>query len=37
VVRAWDLIAAAPVVEDKEDLVARACRALGWREPGCEH
>jgi hypothetical protein len=35
VVRAWDLIAAAPVVEDKEELVARACRALGWREAGC--
>lgn len=35
-VRAWDLIAAAPVVEDKEELVARACRALGWREAGCE-
>lgn len=41
-VRAWDLVAAAPVDAGDagdagdEGLVARACRALGWREPGCQ-
>ena len=36
VVRAWDLVAAAPALEGDADLVARACRALGWRERGCQ-
>lgn len=33
-VRAWDLAAEAPAEDG--DLVARACRALGWSEPGCQ-
>lgn len=35
VVRAWDLVAPATVDGSDEGLVARACRALGWGEPGC--
>lgn len=34
-VRAWDLVASEPAAADDVGLVARACRALGWREPGC--
>lgn len=34
VVRAWDLDAAA-MVADATSVEARACRALGWSEPGC--
>lgn len=36
VVRGWDLVGAGPVVEGDADLVERACRALGWRESGCQ-
>jgi hypothetical protein len=35
VVLAWDLVAPAPVLAGDEGLVERACRALGWGEPGC--
>jgi hypothetical protein len=38
-VRAWDLAAVTPVLEGDEGdegLAERACRALGWREPGCQ-
>lgn len=35
VVRAWDLVAPATVDDSEEGLVPRACRALGWGEPGC--
>ena len=38
-VRAWDLVAVTPVLEGDEGdegLAERACRALGWREPGCQ-
>ena len=36
VVRAWDLVAGAPALAGDEGLGERACRALGWREPGCQ-
>lgn len=36
-VRAWDLLTPEPPVDGDEGLVARACRALGWGEPGCQN
>ena len=36
VVRAWDLAERSGVDDGDQTPIDRACRALGWSEPGCE-